>query len=106
MTELKGCQMQLSRSERHWLPWIGTNSMLRLGWSCFLNRNAYSIVEEVFEGIAATRVHLLQQWTSSHWKQLQELAALCSSADIDLWARLLERRVIQLPDCSELRGRI
>jgi methyl-accepting chemotaxis protein len=102
MTELKSRRMHLLPSERHWLPWIGANSKLRLGWSCFLNRDAYPAVEEIFEGIAATRVHILQQWTSTHWQQLHELAALCSSAEIEAWPELLERRVTQFPDCSEL----
>ncbi|MCC5853809.1 MAG: methyl-accepting chemotaxis protein [Alkalimonas sp.] len=102
MTDSKRRQMSLSSSERSWLPWTGSNSKFRLGWSCFLNRKATSTIAEIFDGIAATRMLILQQWASAQWKQLQELGLLCSSADKDDWPELLERRAAQFPDCSEL----
>ena len=67
--------MQLQPSEKHWLPWFGKTGKLTMGWSCLLNRPVYPIVEQTFEGIASTRVRLLQLWTSQHWQQLDTIAA-------------------------------
>lgn len=72
--------MQLSQAERRWLPWFGPTGKLKMAWSCFLNRQNYATVEKTFEGIAATRVKLLEQWVNSKWNQLDALASqLCSS---------------------------
>ena len=74
MRQLKSLSMNLSRAEKRWLPWFGSTGKLAMGWSCFLNRHNYAAVEKTFEGIAATRVKILQQWTNSQWDQLELLA--------------------------------
>ena len=94
--------MNLSAAEQRWLPWSGPNNKWQLGWSCWLNRNLYPVVEEIFTGVAATRVRLLQQWTDNHWQQLQELSRQLSGADARQWPELLQRRRQQLRDSSEL----
>lgn len=47
-------------AERSWLPWWGVNGRLRLGWSCWLNRHRYGLMESTFTGIANSRLKLLQ----------------------------------------------
>ncbi|WP_407276745.1 methyl-accepting chemotaxis protein [Halothiobacillus sp. DCM-1] len=102
MAMLKSAEMTLSRSERHWLPWFGGNGSLRLGWSCYVNRAFYPVVEQTFEGIAATRVHLLQQWAKSHWAHFSNMADECAA----LWGAIdtpyLRERAATVPDVSEL----
>lgn len=71
---MKSQLMNLSAAERNWLPWSGRTGKLVLGWSCWLNRNYYPVVEQTFEGIASTRVKLLQQWTRQQWRSLEVLA--------------------------------
>lgn len=71
---LKSRFMHLSQSERGWLKWFGKNSKLSLGWSCLLNRRHYPTVEKAFQGIAATRVNLMNNWAHTQWEQLAILA--------------------------------
>jgi hypothetical protein len=47
--------MQLSANEKRWLPWFGKTGKLTMGWSCWLNRSAYPVIEQTFEAIAETR---------------------------------------------------
>lgn len=64
---LKSLSMNLSNAERRWLPWMGSTGKLAMAWSCYLNRDTYAAVEHTFEGVAATRVKLLQQWVNAQW---------------------------------------
>ena len=66
--------MTLSSREKHWLPWFGKTGKIMMGWSCWLNRSAYPVIEQTFEAIAETRVQLLQNWTREQWEHLAELA--------------------------------
>ena len=66
--------MNLSDRERSWLPWFGSTGKLKMRWSTFLNRHNYKVTEQTFEGIAATRVKLLQQWSDSQWQLLKSLS--------------------------------
>jgi hypothetical protein len=75
MAILQSSQMHLSANERSWLPWLGKTGKLAMGWSCRMNRNLYPRLEQTFEGIATTRVRILQNWASAHWQHLAELAA-------------------------------
>lgn len=102
MKQLISHEMNLSASEKRWLPVFGSNGKLQLGWSCFLNRQLYPVIEQIFEGIASTRVKILQQWATSHWQHLDELAAQCAEADSSQWSGLLLRRKDQVGDFSEL----
>ncbi|WP_028304323.1 methyl-accepting chemotaxis protein [Oceanospirillum maris] len=102
MKQLVSHKMNLSAAEKRWLPVFGSNGKLQLGWSCFLNRQLYPVIEQIFEGIASTRVEILQQWATSHWQHLDELAAQCAEADSSQWSDLLLRRKDQVSDFSEL----
>ena len=59
--------MDLSGAERSWLPWLGKTGKLRMGWACWLNRQARPMLEQTFSGIAETRVRLLQRWADTQW---------------------------------------
>jgi len=94
--------MHLSASERHWLPWSGPTGKLSMRWSCWLNRGVYPVVEQVFEGVAQSRVRILQNWVASHWGHLADLAANLGEAVGHVASDVLEGERAQLPDISEL----
>lgn len=73
MAMLKSTQMALSPAERGWLPWFGKLGKLSMAWSCYLNQSRYAVIESTFEGIAATRVRLLQGWAETQWGWLDSL---------------------------------
>lgn len=102
MSTLKSKTMQLSGAERRWLPWLGRNGKLAMRWSCGLNRSSYPVVERVFEGIAQTRVRLLQNWTRSQWAYLGELAGGLSQDFSWLDNGLLAEQLQRAADFSEL----
>lgn len=102
MSYLKSETMSLSASERHWLPWFGSNNSFGLGWSCFLNRKMYPAIERTFEGIAATRVKLIQSWAESNWAHLAHLAEDFSHSLDTITPKLLQEKRQAIPDFSEL----
>lgn len=102
MSTLKSHLMNLSQAERRWLPWLGATGKLAMSRACFLNRHNYAAVEKTFEGIAATRVKLLQQWTASQWDQMELLAENLVENYPDIDALLLSDRLNAAPDFSEL----
>ncbi len=102
MPHLQSNLMHLSASERHWLPWSGPTGKLAMRWSCWLNRGVYPVVEQVFEGVAQSRVRILQNWVASHWGHLADLAANLGEAVGHVASDVLEGKRAQLPDISEL----
>ncbi|MFC3608935.1 methyl-accepting chemotaxis protein [Stutzerimonas tarimensis] len=111
MTALRSNSMNLSAAERRWLPWSGHTGKLAMGWSCWLNRSVYPMIEQTFDDIATTRVRLLTGWANTHWEHLTELAASVGEAFPAIAEGLLERKRAELPDCTELlvvdeRGRV
>lgn len=102
MPHLQSNLMHLSASERHWLPWSGPTGKLSMRWSCWLNRGVYPVVEQVFEGVAQSRVRILQNWVASHWGHLADLAANLGEAVGHVAGDVLEGKRAQLPDISEL----
>ena len=74
-----------------------------MGWSCWLNRGVYPAIEQVFEGVAQSRVRILQNWVSAHWDHLAELAASLGEGLAHVDIDLLERSVpssLTCPSCS------
>lgn len=71
---LKSGLMHLSHAERRWLPWFGKTGKLAMGWACYVNRRRYPVLEQTFEGIAATRVKILTVWAEQQWAFLEGLA--------------------------------
>lgn len=100
--QLKSHQMNLTDKERRWLPWFGSNGKISLGLSCFFNKSTYSDVEQTFEGIANTRVKLLQTWAENQWEQLNSLCNLLVVHELVGNKNLLQQKLSSLPDFSEL----
>ena len=99
---LKSQSMALTASERRWLPWFGKTGKLAMGWSSFLNRHTYEVVEHTFEGIADTRKKILTHWVEGHWDYLQRLARVLATEFPNLSATTLLERRKHAPDFSEL----
>lgn len=98
---LKSSQMSLSQSERHWLPWFGSNGRFSLFWSCYLNKATYQNIEKTFEGISNTRVKLLNSWVNNQWSQLEVLLDVIGSDFPNISLEALEERLNIVPDVSE-----
>lgn len=73
-----------------------------MGWACWLNRNVYSTVEQVFEGVAQSRVRILQDWAAAHWDHLSDLAGNLGEGFAHVDRDTLEQKRLQLADLSEL----
>lgn len=99
---LRSDSMNLSASERHWLPWFGRMGKLRMGWSCFLNRQQYSTVEETFENIAKTRKEALIAWADAKWAFLGGVAVRLQGAQHSDIEGVLEPVSGRLREISEL----
>ncbi len=102
MAHLHSHTMNLSARERAWLPWFGRTGKFAMGWSCRLNRHLYPRIEQTFEGIAQTRVRLLQSWAAAHWAHLDELAQSLGAGFAQVDGQLLQSKRAQAPDFSEL----
>jgi methyl-accepting chemotaxis protein len=94
--------MQLSPGEKSWLPWFGKTGKMAMGWSCWLNRSAYPVIEQTFEAIAETRVQLLHNWTREQWEHLAELADHLGRDFAHLDRTTLIDKLRQAEDFSEL----
>ncbi|UKS24483.1 methyl-accepting chemotaxis protein [Paenibacillus sp. HWE-109] len=55
--------------------WLGFRKGLPLWWSYRLNRQLKDDVAHIFEGIAQTRIGILQSWVESYWSNLDRLLA-------------------------------
>jgi methyl-accepting chemotaxis protein len=99
---LKSLSMNLTSKERNWLPWFGSNGKLSLAWSCYVNRSSYGEVEQIFEGISATRIKLLQQWTNSYWEHLSSLSHILINNDFENSDAYLKNKLKDSPDFSEI----
>ncbi|MFD0692635.1 methyl-accepting chemotaxis protein [Paenibacillus sp. GCM10027628] len=53
--------------------WLGLRKGFPLWWSYWLNRHRKEDVEHIFEGIAQTRMHILQSWVEAYWSYLDRL---------------------------------
>lgn len=99
---LKSESMNLPPAERGWLPWFGANGRFSLKWSCYLNRRMYPVIEKTFEGIALTRVKLLQFWAGNHWLQISHIAVEVAGQFPETSPNFLQEKRASLPDFSEL----
>ncbi|POG10824.1 chemotaxis protein [Pseudomonas putida] len=99
---LSSSSMQLSSSEKGWLPWFGKTGKFSMGWACRLNRAHYPVIEQTFEAIAQTRVQLLHNWARQQWEHLAELAQHMASGCSEADRSLLLDKLVQAEDFSEL----
>jgi len=90
--------------------WLGFKTGLPLWWSYRLNRHLKHDVEEIFEGIAQTRMQLLKTWVEEYWSHLDKLQdtlrpggrfawEALSGEDASRWFAAARKRA---PDFSEL----
>lgn len=98
---MKSHLMHLSDKEKAWLPWFGHTGKLALGWSCYLNRDTYADVERTFEGIANTRVKLLNTWVNNQWSQLEVLLERVADGFPEIELAMLQERLNIVVDVSE-----
>ncbi|MGM0767291.1 MAG: methyl-accepting chemotaxis protein [Pseudomonadota bacterium] len=94
--------MNLTNSERSWLPWWGATGKLRMGWSCFVNRRMYSTNEQIFESIARTRREALIGWAEHKWSFLESLAQRMDGVDESALDEILDASSGRLREISEL----
>ncbi|MFT4172939.1 MAG: methyl-accepting chemotaxis protein [Rhodocyclaceae bacterium] len=99
---LQSEKMALSGQERTWLPTFGKTGKLRMRWATRLNRHRYARLETAFEGFAATRVRLLQDWAGHLWSVLDDSAAEGARLFPSATRAWLEDKRAALPDVSEL----
>lgn len=99
---LKSSLMNLSSAERSGLGWFGPHGRLRLGWSCWLNRHRYELIEKTFEGIADSRRKLLVLWFDAQWSTLQSLAQRIDAATLQACSKEMAEWKAQAADFSEL----
>lgn len=93
--------MHLSPAERGWLNWYGKTGKVSMGWSCWLNRSRYAVMEQTFESIANTRTKLLQQWVKRQWTQLESCRGQLQFLD-DSSDNILRKAWQVMGDCTEL----
>lgn len=99
---LKSWQMNLSPAEKRWLPWPGKTGKLAMRWSCWINRKRYPVLEQTFEGIAATRVRILTEWANQQWEHLAGLGGELARSFSDIDANHLKKKKESFHDFSEL----
>lgn len=99
---MKSNLMSLSTAERRWLPWFGNTGKIAMGWATLLNRGRYAAIEQTFEGIAETRIRLMQSWARQQWDGLENLARNVAAASPAAWTNLLAERHTSMRDFSEL----
>ncbi|MBB6691825.1 methyl-accepting chemotaxis protein [Cohnella xylanilytica] len=92
--------------------WLGWKKGLPLWWSYRLNRRTKKDVEDIFEGIAETRMQILADWTKEYWRHLDRLLEqlqstgtvmrLDRSDDKDVRDRLFGAAYARASDLTEL----
>ncbi|MBW7460116.1 cache domain-containing protein, partial [Paenibacillus sepulcri] len=92
--------------------WLGWRKGLPLWWSYRLNADLKEDVEDSFEGIADTRMNLLQAWTAEYWDHLDRLsgqlsalrqgASILSADNQTIWERLFTGTHTRASDFSEI----
>ncbi|MFW9606793.1 MAG: methyl-accepting chemotaxis protein [Pseudomonas sp.] len=102
MSKLKSSTMPLSGAERRWLPWLGRTGKVAMRWSCWLNRKSYPVVEQIFEGIAHTRVNILRNWAQTQWTWLADIAENISQDFNRVTSKMLAEKLKQSANTTEL----
>ena len=99
---LKSEHMELSSSEKRWLPWFGKTGKISMRWATLINRRRYPILEQTFEGIAATRIQTLTGWANHQWVLLEGMAAEVVRELPEPTVTLMKNLVARSPDFSEI----
>ena len=99
---LKSEHMRRDGHERSWLPWFGKTGKFALRWSTFINRRRYPILEQTFEGLAATRRQALVSWADQQWKLLETMAEELRRELPQPTSKLMQSMRARSADFSEL----
>lgn len=94
--------MNLTTTEKRWLPWFGSTGKIAMRLACFANRSRIDELEQTFESIAQTRVKLLETWTLNQWRFLEDAAFYLSSKTQDEQAEALDLLLKRSKDFTEL----
>lgn len=94
--------MQLTPSEKRWLPWFGETGKIAMKASCFANRKRTKELEKTFESIAETRVKLLTAWTTNQWRFLEDATFYLSSKNEQEFSDALKLLLERGRDFTEL----
>ena len=92
--------------------WLGLRKGLPLWWSYKLNAEMKEDVEDIFEGIADTRMNVLKAWTAEYWDHIDRLLSqmtlqrqgesLFSTQDHSVWERSFASTQTRASDFSEI----
>jgi methyl-accepting chemotaxis protein len=99
---LKSNSMNLTPTERRWLPVFGAGGKLAMGWSCFLNRDMYETNEQIFESIARTRRDALISWAEHKWAFMESMASRITDQDEATTRDIISASKDRLREISEL----
>ncbi|WP_296931072.1 methyl-accepting chemotaxis protein [uncultured Marinobacter sp.] len=94
--------MNLTPTERRWLPVFGAGGKLAMGWSCFLNRDMYETNEQIFESIARTRRDALISWAEHKWAFMESMASRITDQDEATTRDIISASKDRLREISEL----
>jgi methyl-accepting chemotaxis protein len=94
--------MNLTHTERRWLPWFGKTGKFAMKYACFANRKRTLELEQTFESIAQTRVKLLTTWADNQWRFLADAAFYLSSKPQEDYPEALNLLLERGKDFSEL----
>ncbi|WP_217994991.1 hypothetical protein [Methylogaea oryzae] len=81
---------------------VRQNRQIRHAWACYINRRRYPVLEQTFEGIAATRVKILTGWAGQQWAFLAGLAEELARDFPRIDATALQNKRALARDFSEL----
>lgn len=92
--------------------WLGWKVGLPLWWSYRLNRELKKDTETIFEGIASTRMELLNDWSHEYWAHLDRLlvqlksvkngSSLWDESNRSAWERFITTTHKRAADFSEI----
>jgi methyl-accepting chemotaxis protein len=99
---LKSYTMNLSASERSWLPVFGRTGKLAMRWSSALNRNMYETNEQIFENLARTRRDALIGWAEHKWSFLESVAGRMDNREFEALSEIIAQVSTRLREISEL----
>ncbi|WP_445487630.1 methyl-accepting chemotaxis protein [Niallia sp. 03133] len=82
--------------------WLDFREGLPLWWSCKLNKDMTASVEEIFEGIAKTRLAVLTEWANEQWDYLAKTSVEMDRVSQENLSDYLNNKLKKSNDFTEL----
>ncbi|MGP7818222.1 methyl-accepting chemotaxis protein [Niallia sp. 01092] len=82
--------------------WLDFREGLPLWWSCKLNKKMTASVEEIFEGIAKTRLAVLTEWANEQWDYLAKTSMEMDRISQENFSLYLNNKLKKSKDFTEL----